>query len=300
MGIKQIFGDITNPAPQGMRDFLAQSPGNTSTPYSVNYYKKGFDPSEEATNNEELPKDVEAAIERIKEAGSTEEKVAIAHDFTQSYIEEKETPNETTINNRFMDIVKNPSGDCDDHADFTRGLLIRGGVNPKDIYTVDTHIKISTDANSISSAHRTLIVKSEGEYLLSDNNISGIVQIDPKDNSLNITLPNEDGSAAMNGNGAITAKYEMGPIATITDGRGIGFMNIDNHKILLNRHLEEHPEQISPKIYDLYKDVWKEDPPQEALDYYNKHHSENPVATNIENNTQQDVSPTQDPTFGMA
>ena len=176
-------------------------------------------------NKEELvklPDIVQQKIREIYDASTIEEKAAIAHSFSQAYI----TPElqyggnlgqERTIS--FLELAKDPRGDCDDFAFFTQELLVYAGVPPEKILDVTGLMKYSYDTTMIETGHAFLVVEDSenGNFYLLDNNLEGLILLDPNQPVSDANLLNID----------VSVKAEITVISSAVDARGTPFENDD-------------------------------------------------------------------------
>ncbi|MCP4371515.1 MAG: hypothetical protein GY797_25850 [Deltaproteobacteria bacterium] len=208
--------------PKAIEVFVNQIPGNremslTQRPKYVGLYRK-LGPVED------LPEAVQNIIEQIKSSGSAEEKAAIAHSFSNSYIRpERQSGNERLIS--FDELAKDPFGDCDDYSKFTASLLLHGGVNPRNVFMLGGIVKYEGSDYNIKGGHAFVVLKSEEGYHLLDNNLAGIPLIDPKNPTVNGIIADVNGGLPVTELHRLEKSMEILCVLVAENGRGVNFEN---------------------------------------------------------------------------
>lgn len=205
----------------------------------------------DAKQGEKLPETIADKIEEIRDAPSIYEKVSIAHSFANAFIKPETQSSISSEMNSLQSTFeefsksKNPRGDCDDYARFKLGLLVRAGVDQKNILFATGLAKFQTDSKTITTPHGHLIVRDEdGHYLLADNNLESITTIDPENPVFEGTLyvhPSlqKDGS----GINHMPLKGEVLFFANIVDGNYTSYQN-DGANMELMKASGITPEQL--------------------------------------------------------
>ncbi len=180
----------------------------------------GLDPCEE------LPEPVQRVIEDIRSASGIEEKAAIAHSFSQSYIHDTLQARPGFMSERsvsFEELAKSPYGDCDDHMRFTAGLLLRGGVAPEDVLMLGGMVRYPENPRAY---HAFVAVRDEDRFLLLDNNIEGVPYIDPKNPVVGAYLVDDQGSRLrISGNVPAETQVKIETLYMAIDGRGRTYLD---------------------------------------------------------------------------
>lgn len=249
--IENVFKEYNIP-PQAVKIFADQIPGNRDMdlPLTQGVKYKGLSQHLKSVPIESLPQPVQNVIAEIKSAGNIEEKAAIAHAFSQAYIRDTlQIDNERAIS--FEELAKDPVGDCDDHMLLTSGLLLYGGVEPKDVFMLEGLMSYHTGTKDLRAGHAFVVVKNEENgYLLLDNNLVGVHPIDPANPVVRGTMADEQGKAAFIDN-ETTATIAY--LSEAQNGRGVVFENPEALKKMTEETIAMFPA--------LKKALEKPDPP---------------------------------------
>ncbi len=224
MDLKDIFRLCTVYPTSDFEDFLSKFPGCESLPYPVNklVVSDGNNPSE-IPENENLPQSVQDIIEQIKAADSVSEKATIAHSFSNAYIHNQKQAAKSDKTVPFEKLANDPKGDCDDYANFTKALLIRGGVNPENIYHVGAMVSYDSGYYNERFDHAFIVIPDGDEYLLLDNNAADVITFDPSNPIVRTSLAGDDGSPLN-----VEAMMDIEYVLFAVDGRNIGYMDKEN------------------------------------------------------------------------
>jgi len=195
-----------------------------------------------------LPDIVKNKIEEIRSADSIEEKIAIAHNFTISYIR-----NEMQCGGRlgkeravsFEGLASDPRGDCDDYTKFNAGLLIHGGVNPRSIFMMSGLVEYGFKKNVNAVGHRFLIVQDENSYYLLDNNLENTPEISPLNLAAQGHLNTTHDTKKFGEIPEISMKVKY--LTQAVDGRGTNLSNQHAWNKLIN-HMDELISQIEKPV----------------------------------------------------
>ncbi len=221
-------------------EFSEQIPGNAALPLErgVQY----VNPIRHMGDLGGLPDSVQQAINNIKAAESVSEKSLIAHTFANNYIvPEQQFSKELERKVSFSELANDPRGDCDDYMNFKRDLLLLGGVNPRDIFSVgglmSYDIEVAGKDASFSEGHGFLVVKDCEQYILLDNNLAETPVLDPKNPTTQSTLyvpPHLEEQFSTVPIATIELKY----ISQIVDGRGTPFESNEAEKMMIDHMID--------------------------------------------------------------
>ncbi|MCP4369996.1 MAG: hypothetical protein GY797_18050 [Deltaproteobacteria bacterium] len=216
---------------EAIKNFVGQIPGNRDMPLEQDVNNVGF--CHKLGPVEDLPQAVQNIVGQIKSAGSAEEKAAIAHSFSNSYIRSVEQiRNDRAVS--FDELAKDPVGDCDDYARFNAGLLLYGDVDPEKIFILAGMVKYEINGQSVKSGHAFVVLKNEEKYHLLDNNLAGIPLIDPENPVIKGTVADVRGEIPVSKSHLLETNAEILYIANAKDGRGVNFENDDATTLLTN------------------------------------------------------------------
>ncbi|ODS23244.1 hypothetical protein AB835_09815 [Candidatus Endobugula sertula] len=197
-----------------------------------------------------LPEPVQAIIQEIRFAESIQEKAAIAHSFSLSYIQAETQYGGVLGSERkvsFQELAEDPRGDCDDYANFSMGLMIHGGVDPNKIFDVSAMVRYSMLGKNIEMGHALLIVEDNGQHFMLDNNLNDIAQIDIENPRVTGTIPNQPSLPQK-----VEIEAEIGLIAGIVDGSGTPYENEAAFEEMVSRsqsYIDMLREQATPESH---------------------------------------------------
>ncbi|PJB70120.1 MAG: hypothetical protein CO093_08800 [Alphaproteobacteria bacterium CG_4_9_14_3_um_filter_47_13] len=213
-------------SPKNIEIFVRQISGNIDLPLAQGVQHEGL--NRQFGEFEDLPEPVQNIIEEIRAADSIAEKAAIAHNFSLTYIKPEmqfggRLGQERNVS--FSELAKDPRGDCDDYAKFNAGLLLYGGVDPRNIFRMQGMMKYESGLGTIQSGHAFVVVQDENEYVLLDNNLADTPIITP-DNPVvhsnlftnGINVPNLPADQ-------METTAEIVFLSSAIDGRGTPFEN---------------------------------------------------------------------------
>lgn len=214
--------------PKAIKVFIQMLTGNENMPLEQGVQHPGL--VNQLKPLETLPLPVQKIISEIRAADSIEEKAAIAHIFSQAYIQDirqnSKLGEERYIT--FEELTRDPRGDCDDHQLLSTGLLLHGGVNPRNIFMLNGMINYQGN----NAAHAFIVVQDNNNYILLDNNLYGTPQIDPKNPIVNGVFADEIGNPLKAFGKTVETKVEIIFLSSAIDGRGTPFENNQAQKLL--------------------------------------------------------------------
>lgn len=245
--------------PKNIEIFTRKIPGNTDLPLTQGVKYEGL--NRQLGKFEDLPEPVQNIIEEIKTTGSIAEKSAIAHNFSLAYIKPEmqfggRFGQERNVS--FSELANDPRGDCDDYAKLNAGLLLYGGVDPRNIFSMQGVMKYESGLGTIQSGHAFIVVQDENEYILLDNNLEGTPMITPGNpivhsklftNGINVpNLPTDQ----------METTAEIVFLSSAIDGRGTPFENeaalaqLTNYMTTFIQTMEDNLSKVSKSLNDSF------------------------------------------------
>lgn len=173
---------------------------------------------------DDLPAPVQSVIGQIQLAGSIEEKVAIAHNFTLAYIKPEIQGMEDEFV-AFPKLAQNPIGDCDDFAEFNAGLLLHGGVDPTEVFLVAGIVEYQHEGRSMLAGHGFVVVKDDDRYLLLDNNLAETPELNPENPIVRARLASNNIDTPDHLDNTLEITAEIIFLIEAIDGRGTPFLS---------------------------------------------------------------------------
>lgn len=213
--------------PNALEVFIKKLPSNSDMPLARGENSANHR-NVQLGDVENLPQAVQSIVTTIRNADSIGEKAAIAHSFSQAYIKDELQFGGSLGKERkvsFEELAKDPRGDCDDHMQFMSGLLVYGGVNPRDIFMLGGMVNYQGNEINLKTGHAFVVVRSGDEYILLDNNLTDTPLIDPENPIVNSKFCDDEGGELTINGETQQIKAEVLYLSGAVDRRGTSYEN---------------------------------------------------------------------------
>jgi len=129
---------------------------------------------------EKLPPSVQWIIKKISDSDTARQKAYIAFRFSELYIEQTPEDGSEETHKTFLDLIVNPTGDCDDLVKFTMGLMVLSGYSPNKVALLAGKIKYDKNGSheGIEDHMILLVIDTNNQLILLDNLLRDVAILD--------------------------------------------------------------------------------------------------------------------------